>query len=234
MRKALDARRRVFATSLLVMAAMANGATAAALETSETPVLMVAVTGPRKPPPGLRKRTFELALRALRKAVANGQAAARTLTIIDYSLPSTARRLWVLDVPSGQVLFNELVAHGRRSGENLARAFSNTPGSHQSSLGAFVTGSTYIGRHGVSLRLHGLEPGINDRAEERAIVMHAADYVSDDIVRRQGRLGRSQGCPAVRPAIARSLIESIRDGTLVFAYYPDAEYEERSAFIAPG
>jgi hypothetical protein len=135
---------------------------------------------------------------------------------------------------SGQVLFNELVAHGRRSGETLARAFSNTPGSHQSSLGAFVTGSTYIGRHGVSLRLLGLEPGINDRAEERAIVMHAADYVSEDVIRRQGRLGRSHGCPAVRPAVARSLIESIRDGTLVFAYYPDAEYEQRSAFLAPG
>lgn len=204
------------------------------MQSGEAPVLASAVNGFGKRPPGLRKRTFDLALRALRRAVANGQAAAHTLTIIDYSLPSTVPRLWVLDMASGQVLFNELVAHGRRSGETLARAFSNTPGSQQSSLGAFVTGSTYIGRHGVSLRLLGLEPGINDRAEERAIVMHAADYVSEDVIRRQGRLGRSHGCPAVRPAVARSLIESIRGGTLVFAYYPDAEYEQRSAFLAPG
>jgi hypothetical protein len=182
-------------------------------------------------PPGLSKGTFDLALRALRRAVANGQAAARTLTIIDYSLPSTARRLWVLDLASGKVLFNELVAHGRRTGENQARAFSNTPGSHQSSLGAFVTGATYSGKHGLSLRLRGLEPGINDRAEERAIVMHAADYVSEDIIQQQGRLGRSQGCPAVRPAIAAGLINSIRDGTLVFSYYPDAEYERTSRFV---
>jgi hypothetical protein len=183
-------------------------------------------------PAGLRERTFHLAVRAFQRAVANGQTAARMLTIIDYSLPSTERRLWVLDLARGKVLFKELVAHGKQTGENLAQAFSNQPGSYQSSLGAFLTGATYFGKHGLSLRLHGLEPGINDRAEERAIVMHAADYVSEDLARKQGRIGRSQGCPAVRPAVARKLIDTIRDGTLVFAYYPDAEYERASVFVA--
>lgn len=186
----------------------------------------------RAAPAGLRKRTFDLAVRAFQRAVANGQTAARMLTIIDYSLPSTERRLWVLDLARGKVLFNELVAHGKHTGENIARVFSNEPGSNQSSLGAFLTGATYFGKHGLSLRLHGLEPGINDRAEERAIVMHAADYVSEDLIRSQGRIGRSQGCPAVRPAVARKLIDTIRGGTLVFAYYPDAAYERASGFVA--
>jgi hypothetical protein len=96
----------------------------------------------------------------------------------------------------------------------------------------FLTGATYIGKHGLSLKLHGLEPGINDHAEERAIVIHAADYVSEDLARRQGRIGRSQGCPALRPAVARKLIDAIRDGTLVFAYYPDGDYERASTFVA--
>jgi hypothetical protein len=186
----------------------------------------------RSAPAGLAERTFDLAVRAFERAVANGQAAARLLTIIDYSLPSTERRLWVLDLERGKVLFRELVAHGKHTGENVARAFSNQPGSYKSSLGAFVTGATYLGKHGLSLRLHGLEPGINDRAEERAIVMHAANYVSQDLIYRVGRIGRSQGCPAVRPAIARKLIDTIRGGTLVFAYYPDAKYERVSAFVA--
>lgn len=186
----------------------------------------------RSAPAGMSKRTFDLAVRAFQRAVAKGQTAARMLTIIDYSLPSTERRLWVLDLAHGKVLFKELVAHGKQTGENIAQAFSNEPGSHQSSIGAFVTGATYIGKHGLSLRLHGLEPGINDRAEERAIVMHAADYVSEDLIRSQGRIGRSQGCPAVRPAVARKLIDTIRGGSLVFAYYPDREYERASAFVA--
>jgi len=186
----------------------------------------------QRAPAGLGARVFDLAIRAFRRALENGQTAARTLTIIDYSLPSTERRLWVLDLAHGKVLFRELVAHGRETGENLARAFSNEPGSYRSSLGVFVTGATYVGKHGLSLRLHGLEPGINDRAEERAIVMHAADYVSEDLALKQGRIGRSQGCPAVRPAVARKLIDTIRDGTLVFAYYPDAKYERASEFVA--
>src|SRR5262249_32493482 len=154
------------------------------------------------------------------------------VSIIDYALPSTEKRLWVLDVEHRRVLFLELVAHGRRTGENEARAFSNVVGSQQSSLGVFRTGAEYRGEHGLSLRLEGLDPGINDHAAERAIVLHGAPYVSDAFAARWGRLGRSLGCPVVRPAIADSLIETIRDGTLLFASYPDSSYAARSAYLA--
>lgn len=142
----------------------------------------------------------------------------RLLTVIDYSRPSTEPRLWVLDLVSRAVLQRELVAHGKGSGENFATSFSNDEGSHKSSLGLFVTGATYTGQNGYSLRLRGLDPGVNDRAYARDIVMHGAAYVSDAIARTLGRLGRSWGCPAVRPAIAQTLIDEIKGGTVLFVY----------------
>jgi L,D-transpeptidase-like protein len=181
--------------------------------------------------PDLPRDALAPALRAYERARQGGMIDRAVLSIVDYALPSTAKRLWVLDLDAGRVLFNELVAHGRQSGDDHAVAFSNELGSRQSSLGAFVTGTTYVGRHGVSLRLRGLEPGINDRAEERTIVLHGAPYVSEDYARRFGRIGRSLGCPAVRPEVADSLIETIRDGTLFFAYYPDSSYAARSAYV---
>jgi len=153
------------------------------------------------------------------------------LTFIDYSRPSTEPRLFVIDLASNRVAFSELVAHGRGSGDNAAGRFSNQDGSHMSSLGVFRAGGTYNGQHGLSLRLEGLEPGFNDRARERAIVMHAAGYVSTAMIAAQGRLGRSWGCPAVRPEIAKKLIDAIKDGSLVVAYYPDADWLARSAFL---
>jgi hypothetical protein len=144
-----------------------------------------------------------------------------TLTVIDYSLRSVERRLWVFDLRTGRVLHRELVAHGQGTGGDLATMFSNRPDSHQSSLGLFVTGETYVGRNGYSLRLDGLEPGVNDRARERAIVMHGAPYVSDAFARAQGRLGRSWGCPVLGPDAARTVIDRIKGGDLIFAYYPD-------------
>jgi hypothetical protein len=181
---------------------------------------------------GLPSDALASGLRAYERARQRGVIDRALLSIVDYSLPSTAKRLWVLDLDAGRVLFNELVAHGRQSGDDRAVTFSNGLGSHQSSLGVFTTGATYLGRHGVSLRLHGLEPGINDRAEERTIVVHGAPYVSEDFARRFGRIGRSLGCPAVRPEIAKSLIETIRDGTLFFAYYPDSSYAARSSYVS--
>jgi hypothetical protein len=154
------------------------------------------------------------------------------LTIIDYSLPSTEKRLWVVERTTGAVLWHELVAHGEGTGGDLARHFSNAGGSHQTSLGVFVTADTYHGRNGYSLRLIGLEAGVNDRALERAIVMHGAPYVGEEFIRRAGRLGRSWGCPAVRPAVARSLIDRIKGGSVVFAYYPDASWLAGSAFVS--
>lgn len=194
---------------------------------------LVALAGPRlrAAAPNLPARTLERALTAYERALARGLTTSSVLTIIDYGLPSTAKRLWVLDVGRGLVLFNELVAHGKRTGENLARAFSNRPGSNQSSLGAFLTGGTYIGRHGLSLRLKGLEPGINDQAEARAIVIHAAAYVNEDLARKLGRLGRSQGCPAVRPEVAADMIRTIQGGTFLYAYYPDTTFERRSTYL---
>ena len=168
---------------------------------------------------GLRPEVLRSALGAYARARKEGMSRRPLLTVIDYSLPSSQRRFWVLDVATGRVLMRELVAHGRESGGDLAERFSNRPGSFQSSVGTFVTGDVYRGRHGRSLRLRGLDRGLNDQAEARAIVIHGADYVSDDFVRKMGRLGRSEGCPALRPAAARRVIDLIRDGTVVYAFY---------------
>ena len=122
-------------------------------------------------------------------------------------------------------------SHGRGSGENLARQFSNVPESNESSLGLFRTGEAYIGKHGLSLRLDGLERGVNDRARERALVIHGAEYVNAAAALAQGRLGRSLGCPAVRPEIAAPLIQAVRDGGLLFAYYPESSWLQGSAYL---
>ena len=154
-----------------------------------------------------------------------------TLTIIDYSQPSTERRLWVFDLQTQALLYEELVAHGKESGDNMATRFSNELNSHQSSLGLFLTGDTYVGRNGYSLRLRGLDEGFNDRARERAIVMHGAPYVNDDIGRTMGRLGRSWGCPALREGVARAVIDRVKGTGILFAYYPDSEWLKSSKYL---
>lgn len=173
-----------------------------------------------------------LALEARDCAVRSGAAdAADRLALIDYSRPSTEPRMWVFDLRRARLLYAEHVAHGRGSGENVPTAFSNREGSHQSSLGLFVTSDTYVGGNGYSLRMDGLEPGVNDAARERAIVIHGAAYVDPTVARRQGRLGRSFGCPALRPAVAREMIDTLKDGQLLFAYYPDRAWLDRSRFL---
>ncbi|WP_024891410.1 murein L,D-transpeptidase catalytic domain family protein [Luteimonas huabeiensis] len=182
--------------------------------------------------PALDRDVLRIATRALGCAMRQpGATAPRTLGVIDYSLPSTQRRLWVFDLRDGALLFEEWVAHGRNTGENLATRFSNVEGSFQSSIGAFLTEESYVGRNGYSLRLRGLEPGFNDLARERAIVVHGAPYVNPQAAAGQGRLGRSLGCPAVRPAIARELIDTIRGGSLLVAYYPDPEWLRTSELL---
>jgi hypothetical protein len=181
---------------------------------------------------GIDPRVFSLALDAASCAVrSRAVTAPATLTVIDYSKPSTEKRLWVYDLARRQVLYEELVAHGQGSGANLATAFSNTPESRQSSLGLFVTEGTYIGQNGYSLRLNGLDRGFNDRARERAIVMHGAPYVSAGVASSRGRLGRSWGCPALREAIAREVIDRVKGGSLVFAYYPDQNWLGASKYL---
>lgn len=156
------------------------------------------------------------------------------LAVIDYSKPSTEPRLWVFDVTTGRLLFRELVAHGRNTGEDLAQRFSNVEGSKMSSLGLFQTADTYYGSNGYSLRLRGLDAGFNDNAMARAIVMHGAPYVSQTIAERLGRLGRSWGCPAVRSEVARTVIDTLKGGALLFAYYPDRKWLAESPTLRCG
>jgi hypothetical protein len=185
--------------------------------------------------PGLAPEVLAHALAAVECAQARGDALQpERLAVIDYSRPSTAQRLWVFDLARQRLLYAEHVAHGRNSGGDLATAFSNREGSHQSSLGLFRTADTYVGGNGYSLRLDGLDPGFNDRARERYIVMHGAPYVDPVIAQRQGRLGRSQGCPAVRPEVAHEIIDTLRDGQLLFAWYPDPDFVAGSPFLNCG
>ncbi len=167
----------------------------------------------------INPRVFDVALDAASAAVERGEARdPATLTVIDYTLPSTQKRMSVYDLRSRSLLFEELVSHGRGSGRTMATSFSNSPDSHMSSLGLFRTGEAYVGSNGYSLRLDGLDRGVNDRARERAIVIHGAPYVNAAMARANGYLGRSWGCPAVRPAIAHKLIDTVKGGGLLFAY----------------
>lgn len=187
----------------------------------------------RRLAPELDPGVLALALEARSCAVRNGQATAEArLAVIDYSLPSTQKRLWVFDVAQDKLLFREHVAHGQGSGENVARRFSNLEGSYQTSLGLYRTAETYQGGNGYSLRMDGLDPGFNDAARQRAIVMHGAWYANPDLIRTQGRLGRSQGCPALREGIAKVVIDSLKQEQLVFAYADDAAFLQRGRSFA--
>jgi hypothetical protein len=175
---------------------------------------------------------FGLALQAATCALRSGDVPhATTLTVIDYSKPSTQKRLWVFDLIKRELLFEELVAHGAGSGDDLPTTFSNEPETHASSIGLFATEETYVGRNGYSLRLNGLDRGFNDRARARAIVMHGASYVSEAFAKLRGRLGRSWGCPALREGIARAVIDRVKGTGLVFAYYPDPEWLRKSRYL---
>lgn len=153
------------------------------------------------------------------------------LTCIDFSLPSVQKRLWVIDLQKKKVLFHELVAHGKNSGGNLPNTFSNISNSHMSSLGFYITANKYYGKHGLSLRLSGQEAGFNDKAMERAVVMHGADYVNPQICKSLGRLGRSFGCPALSREVSTEVINIIADGSCLFIYYPDALYLAKSTAL---
>lgn len=184
--------------------------------------------------PAASREVLHLAARAMACALRNPAFGVdpQRLGVIDYSRPSTEPRMWVFDLARHRLLFEEWVAHGRNSGDNLTARFSNREGSYMTSLGGFTAQETYMGGNGYSLRLRGLEPGFNDQARQRAIVIHGAPYVNPVAARLQGRLGRSLGCPAVRPQVARQLIDSIRDGTFVFAYYPDKDWLGRSRLLS--
>lgn len=188
----------------------------------------------RRTAPQIDRQVLDLAVNAMQCATAHGMSPSQRLAVIDYSLPSTEQRLWVFDLQKRKLLYRELVAHGRNSGENYASDFSNVEGSLKSSLGLFRTLDTYNGSNGYSLRMDGLEAGFNDKALDRAIVMHGAPYVNEDLARKQGRVGRSWGCPAVRAGIARRMIDALKGGQFVFSYYPDPHWLASSRYLHCG
>lgn len=176
-------------------------------------------------------KVFEISLKGFQEVKEETNINKSLLTIIDYSKPSTEERMFIIDLAAKKLLHSSLVAHGRNSGENYAHKFSNRSGSLQSSLGFFITSRTYYGKHGYSLRLKGLEKGINDKAEKRTIVIHKANYVSRDFIQRYGRLGRSWGCPALPSKDAKQVIDLIKEGSCLFIYGEDKNYLIKSTFI---
>lgn len=219
-------RASVFCLALLLSLA-ASAAFASPASTTAVPAVLA------QGAEGLSPKVLAMALNAVSSAQDRGIAGkSDLLTVIDYSLPSTQPRLWVLDLSRGKVLFHELVAHGAGSGAKFATQFSNVDESRQTSLGLFVTGGTYEGGNGYSLKLRGLDEGINDRAEERHIVMHGAWYVSADHARQYGMLGRSWGCPALPQADAKPVIDTIKGGSFVFAYSAAAPATPRATLAS--
>jgi hypothetical protein len=181
---------------------------------------------------GLSKKAFDFALDGWEKLNKEGKLANHdTIGIIDFSQPSTQKRLYVLDMKNHSLLFNSLVAHGKNSGKKEAVSFSNKPSSYKSSPGFYVTGDTYNGSNGFSLRLNGIERGINDKALARGIVIHGADYVSDSFSAGRGYIGRSQGCPAVPLKEAKNIINTMKGGACLYIYTPDRRYLSHSEML---
>jgi hypothetical protein len=180
--------------------------------------------------PKLDKKVLTLALTAYKNADKKGAVKKPVLTVIDYSMPSNKQRMWVFDMRSERLLYNTYVAHGKNSGE-VAKQFSNRESSKQSSLGTYITKGTYIGHKGYSLNLQGLDKGFNDNAYNRRVVIHGAWYVEPDFIRRAGRAGLSWGCPAVAETIAKPLINTIKNGSVIFAYFPDKKFLSRSNYL---
>jgi len=181
--------------------------------------------------PGLSRQALEHGLKAARCAASMDESSSPLLTIIDYSKPSKSKRMWVLDIKRDKVVYNEWVAHGVNSGNAKASKFSNRVNSRQTSLGVYRTAETYSGKHGYSLKLDGLDGEYNNRARERAIVIHGASYVDGKNAKRTGRIGRSWGCPALRKSVSRNVINTIKNGSLVVAYYPQKAWMQKSAFL---
>ncbi|MFI5130998.1 MAG: murein L,D-transpeptidase catalytic domain family protein [Chitinophagales bacterium] len=181
---------------------------------------------------GLSRQAFLYAQKGWQKLIRQGKVLNQSvMAIIDFSQPSDRKRLYVLDMKNYKLLFNTLVAHGRNSGKQWASSFSNKPSSYKSSPGFFITQETYMGSNGYSLRLEGIERGINDKASKRAIVMHGAEYVNESYVDAQGYIGRSEGCPALPVNLADDIINTIKNGACLFVYPLNKRYISRSTFL---
>jgi hypothetical protein len=178
------------------------------------------------------EEVLTMAVNGYYKLIASGNLeSGKPLTIVDFSLPSTEKRMWVLDVPTGKILHHSVISHGRNSGDLMAEKFSNVESSFMSSLGFYVTGETYQGKHGYSLRLDGMEKGFNDLARQRAIVMHGAEYANEDFITKTGRLGRSLGCPALPVALNEQVIDIIKDKSCLFIFGQDESYLSKSPLL---
>ena len=171
-----------------------------------------------------RMESFAEALKGFYSLKEKGLIQKDILTIVDFSLSSNVKRLWVIDLTANKILFNSLVAHGRNTGDEFAKSFSNKNSSFKSSLGFYLTGEIYVGKHGKSLKLDGLEKGINDNARQRGVVIHAANYVSNSFIKNHRRLGRSQGCPALPEAFTKEIINTIKNKSCLFIYHPSRDY----------
>lgn len=181
--------------------------------------------------PQLNRNVLKLALTAYKNASREGAVKKPVLTVIDYSLPSNKQRMWVFDVNSERLLYNTYVAHGKNSGGNRANHFSNLNSSKESSLGTYITKGTYMGHKGYSLNLQGLDKGFNDNAYNRRVVIHGAWYVEPDFIRKAGRAGLSWGCPAIAQTLAKPVINTIKNGSVVFAYFPDKKFLSHSGYL---
>lgn len=177
-------------------------------------------------------RTFSEALKGFYLLKERGLVQKDILTLIDFSLSSNIKRLWVIDLTTNTILFQSLVAHGRNTGEEYASAFSNSNSSFKSSLGFYATGEIYKGKHGASLRLDGLERGVNDNARERGVVVHGADYVSESFINNNKRLGRSQGCPALPVELTAKIIEVIKNKSCLYIYHPSRSFAMEEKLIS--
>jgi hypothetical protein len=181
--------------------------------------------------PELNKKVLKYALTAYKQAAKHGDVKKSVLTVIDYSLPSSKQRMWIFDVNKEKLLYHTYVAHGQNSGMNVPHHFSNQSSSKATSLGTFVTKDTYMGSKGLSLNLKGLEKGFNDNAYNRRVVVHGAWYVEPTFIKQTGRAGRSWGCPSVGASMAKPVINAIKGGSVLFAYYPDSNYFSHSRFV---
>lgn len=181
--------------------------------------------------PRLNKNVLKLALTAYKNADRKGAVKKPVLTVIDYSLPSNKQRMWVFDLNRERLLYNTYVAHGRNSGNNNANHFSNVNSSKESSLGTYITKGTYMGHKGYSLNLQGLDKGFNDNAYSRRVVIHGAWYVEPDFIKKSGRAGLSWGCPAIAQTLAKPVINTIKNGSVIFAYFPDKKFLSHSGYL---
>jgi hypothetical protein len=176
--------------------------------------------------------SFSKALAGFYDLKAKGLVSKDILTLIDFSLSSNTKRLWVIDLTSNTILYQSLVAHGRNTGDEFANSFSNAAESYKSSLGFYATGEIYYGKHGTSLKLDGLEKGVNDNARTRAVVMHGADYVAESFIKNNHRLGRSLGCPALPVALTKSIINAIEGKSCLYIYHPSLDKKTATRLLS--